>query len=223
MATQRSLKVFAGIALGLMIFLSLGIAMHGYGFQLRISGSPTFHERFDHYPVTSTMHVLGGATVLLLGGFQFWGGLRRSFPALHRNMGRVYLVFVLVGGIGGLLIAPKSDGGVSAHVGFGLLAVIWLFSGLQAYLAIRRGDVATHRAWMIRNFSLTFGAVTLRVYLGAMTAFGIPFEEAYPTVAWVSWVPNLILVEWYLALFTASRRPARSGSVEPSHAHGATA
>ena len=47
---------------------------------------------------------------------------------------------------------------------------------------------------------MTFGAVTLRIYLGLFALAGVPFEEAYPAVAWLAWVPNLLLVEWFLAL-----------------------
>jgi|TARA_B100000315_G_scaffold258485_1_gene310808 hypothetical protein len=104
-----------------------------------------------------------------------------------------------MGGLGALGAAPTATGGVVAISGFGLLGVIWLFSGAQAYRAIRAGDVQTHRAWMMRNFALTFAAVTLRIYLGVMQGgMGLSFEESYPTVAWISWVPNLLIVEWFI-------------------------
>ncbi|MBD3646826.1 MAG: DUF2306 domain-containing protein [Pseudomonadales bacterium] len=205
MATLNSTKSLrlpgTPLALALMIVLSVMIGLHALGFQLRLSGDPMFHQRFDEMPIFSSMHVIGGAIVLLVGGFQFWGGLRNRFPAIHRNLGRLYLTFVLIGGIGGLMLAPYSAGGLVAHTGFGLLAIVWLFSGWQAWAAIRARDIASHRAWMMRNFSLAFGAVSLRVYLGVLTAgFNLPFSEVYPMVAWASWVPNLILVEWYLAM-----------------------
>ena len=146
------------------------------------------------------MHVIGGGIVLLAGGFQFWQGLRLRLPRVHRWTGRVYLSFVLIGGIGGLILAPNSDGGLVANFGFGTLAVLWLFSGYQAYVSIRRGDIAAHRAWMMRNYAMAFGAVTLRIYLGMFQIWDVPFDEAYPVTAWISWVPNLIMIEWYLAL-----------------------
>ncbi len=52
---------------------------------------------------------------------------------------------------------------------------------------------------------MTFGAVMLRVYLGLFAVAGVDFVDAYPTVSWIAWVPNLILVEWYLALKAARR------------------
>ena len=51
---------------------------------------------------------------------------------------------------------------------------------------------------MIRNYALTFAGVTIRIYLGLFFASGLKFEEFYPSLAWLCWVPNLILVEWWL-------------------------
>jgi uncharacterized membrane protein len=184
----------------MMTVSSIAIGFYALAFHTRLVGNPEFHIRFDTMPVASSMHVIGGAIVLLTGALQFWQSLRTRYPQLHRWLGRIYLSFVLIGGIGGLLLAPVSQGGVVAHWGFGILAVLWLFSGARAYLTIRAGHVAAHREWMMRNFSMAFGAVTLRIYLGLFAVAGIPFEEAYPAVAWLAWVPNLLLVEWYLAL-----------------------
>ena len=64
-----------------------------------------------------------------------------------------------------------------------MLAAAWLFSALQAYLAVLRKDIASHRAWMMRNFSLTFAAVTLRIYLGMFAALDVAFDDAYQSVA----------------------------------------
>jgi Predicted membrane protein (DUF2306) len=46
--------------------------------------------------------------------------------------------------------------------GFGILAVLWFLTGLEAYRTMRRGNIKAHRRWMIRNFALTLAAVTLR-------------------------------------------------------------
>ena len=78
------------------------------------------------------------------------------------------------------------------------LALLWLFPGLMAYLAIRRRDIERHRRWMIRNFSLTFAAVTLRIYIPLSFVAGVPFEDSYPLIAWLCWVPNLLVAEWVI-------------------------
>ncbi len=190
----------SSFALWLMILLSVAIGLYAFAFQAGMQGDPQIQTWFSERPVFSSMHVIGGGIVIIIGGFQFWPKLRRGHINLHRWLGRIYLTSVLIGGFGGLVIAPSSDGGLVAHFGFGMLAILWLFTGWHAYICIRRGNIDSHRAWMMRNFALTFGAVTLRIYLGIFNVAGVEFADSYPTVAWLAWVPNLVLVEWYLAL-----------------------
>ncbi len=115
----------------------------------------------------------------LIGPFQLITRLRTSWPRVHVWMGRTYLLAVLAGGLGGLYFAPMSTAGIVGSVGFTTLAVFWLYSGAQAYLAIRRGKVQVHRRWMLRNYALTFGAATLRIELPLLLIAGVTFPAAY--------------------------------------------
>jgi uncharacterized membrane protein len=191
-----------------LVFLSLAIAGYAviaYGLRpLDSIAGPQLGATFQAHATALYSHVFASAVALGLGGFQFSSRLRTKHLRLHRWMGRVYLgVGVLIGGIAGLFMATHAFGGATARLGFGCLAVLWLYTGLRAYLAIRAGDVVVHRRWMVRNFSLTFAAVTLRLYLPAASVAGIPFEIAYPIIAWAAWVPNLIAAEWF---FNRARR-----------------
>ena len=132
MSTHALKKPLTTFALGLMTLLSIAIGLYAVAFQARMTGDPTFHARFDEMFVASTMHVIGGAVVLLVGALQFWKSLRTGYPHVHRWLGRLYLSFAIIGGIGGLILSPYSDGGLVAHYGFGLLAVVYLFSATQA-------------------------------------------------------------------------------------------
>ena len=51
---------------------------------------------------------------------------------------------------------------------------------------------------MLRSFALIFGAVTLRIYLPISFALGFEFSSSYPVIAWVNWVPNILLIEWWI-------------------------
>ena len=164
----------------------------------RISDRFQVGASFQSHKTALYSHVVGAAVALGLGAFQFSTRLRTTRPQLHRWMGRLYLgVGVLVGRHRRPDHGDARIGGLPARLGFGLLAVVWLFTGARAYLAIRSGNTAAHRRWMVRNFSLTFAAVTLRLYLPASGVAGVPFEVAYPIIAWVAWVPNLIVAEWW--------------------------
>ncbi len=148
-------------------------------------------------------HFIGGPIALFVGPFQFVEVLRRRFPGLHRGLGYLYVGGVAVSGLGGFVLAFGAFGGLTTGVGFGILAVLWLwFTGMAVWHA-RARRLALHRVWMIRSFALTFAAVMLRVYLPLLSALGASFEASYQTVAWLAWVPNLILAE---ALFVAKRR-----------------
>ena len=188
------------VVLGVVGALSLGVAAYAVAvYGLLPVGQmvhPDMRAGFAAQRLGIYAHVFGSAFALALGPLQFSARLRARNVAVHRWLGRLYLgVGVLVGGSAGLYMAVHAFGGIVSKLGFGCLAVLWLFTGLRAYLAIRAREVAAHRRWMVRNFALTFAAVTLRIYLPGSVAAGIPFEVAYPAIAWLCWVPNLVAVE----------------------------
>lgn len=185
----------------LLCLFSVGVAFYAliaYGSQpLGSMVHPDMRTVFEANRVGIYLHIFGSALALIVGPFQFSKRLRTKSLALHRVLGAIYLLpGVLVGGLSGLYMAFHAYGGPVSKCGFGLLAVIWLYSGSRAYLAIRAKDIPSHRRWMIRNFALTFGAVTLRVYLPSSFALDLDFDVAYPAIAWLAWVPNLAVAEW---------------------------
>ena len=143
------------------------------------------------------LHVAGAMLAILIGPFQFLEGMRKgSLLKIHRWLGRTYLMSVLVGGLAGLYMAPLAYGGLVTHLGFGALAILWLFSGFMAYRHIRNKNLESHREWMARNYALTFAGVTLRLWLAVFGGFGMEFLISYMIVAWLCWIPNLAVAEW---------------------------
>lgn len=158
---------------------------------------PVNDAHFGRYILPLRLHIAGGVGALLAGPWQFSERLRRTALNFHRWLGRFYLLEVALGSAAGLAMATVSEAGLATHLGFGALAVLWFFTGLQAYRKIRHGDVAAHRRWMIRNFALTLAAVTLRNYLPLfLFALHWKFEPSYIAVSWLCWVPNLVVAEW---------------------------
>jgi uncharacterized membrane protein len=193
-----------GYAVAVYALLPLGAAVH-----------PDMRTTFEaHARLAIYAHVFASAVALALGPFQFVTRLRATHSGLHRWSGRLYLgLGVLVGGIAGLFVAFSAFGGPLARVGFVCLAVAWLVSGIKAYQAIRSQDVVSHRRWMVRNFALTFAAVTLRFWLPGMIVSGVSMDVAYPVVAWLCWVPNVLIAE---LLFNKSHHHG----VQPTPASG---
>ena len=186
-----------------LMLLSLGVAGYAivvYGFMpLGAVVHPDMRATFEAQRAGIYTHIFAGLVALVIGPFQFLAAVRAR-PALHRWLGRVYLgIGVLVGGLAGLYMAFHAFGGLASRLGFGCLALAWLYTGWRAYAAIRARDVASHQRWMVRNFALTFAPVTLRLWIPGSVASGLPFELVYPVVAWLCWVPNLAVAEWLLA------------------------
>ena len=145
-------------------------------------------------------HVIAASLALLFGVVQFLSGLRGKYPRVHRWTGRFYVVFVLVAGVAGFVLAFDAMGGPIAGWGFGLLSVLWVFTTLQGLRFARNRKFGDHRRWMMRSFALTFAAVTLRLQLAGMIGIGqMTYADASLILAWSCWVPNLILVEWLIA------------------------
>jgi hypothetical protein len=144
------------------------------------------------------LHASCAGAALLLGPTQFFTGIRLRWPAIHRWIGRSYVVLCLLGGMSGAMLAWNTTAGEVARWGFGLLAVTWLCVTSLGYLAARRRDFVSHRRWMIRSFALTFAAVTLRVYMPLSMVAGLSFAVAYPAIAWLAWVPNLAVAEAWI-------------------------
>jgi uncharacterized membrane protein len=176
-----------------MLLSSVAIVAYGATYFVALPGD----KHFAKYIRPLRLHIAGGMGALLAGPWQFSSKLRARALNLHRWLGRFYLVEVLIGSIGGFAMAVVSSEGLPTHLGFGILAVLWFFSGLQAYRMVRKGNIEAHRQWMIRNFALTFAAVTLRIELPFMLALlHWPFRPSYITVSWLCWVPNLLIAEW---------------------------
>lgn len=198
-----------------MLVLCLGVAGFAlYGYFVLPPGStvsPEMKATYAAHKPRILTHVFFAVLALATGPLQFIPTIRKH-RTLHRRLGYVYFTSVFLGGLSGFALAFISAGGLTAHLGFGALAVLWLFSGYQALAAVRRRDFPQHEAWALRSFGLTFAAVTLRIYLGIFFALGVDFEVFYPLISWLCWVPNLVFVEWFIL----PARPAARATIAPA-------
>ena len=154
-------------------------------------------------------HIIASMLAILIGPVQYLPGLRKGrWLQVHRWLGRTYLLSVLFGGLSGLYMAQFAHGGIITELGFGTLAVLWLYSGTRAYRHIRNKDLEAHRQWMIRNYALTFAGVMLRVWVPLSIGLGVDFTTAYIIIGWACWVPNLFVAEWIIRRTRPARRPA---------------
>lgn len=184
--------------------LSVAVALVSYRYVLNVGPlSPDVVANLFARPWLAA-HALGAGTALLVGAFQLVPALRRR-RGLHRCLGRLYVASCMLGGLSGFVLAFGTQAGPIAGLGFGLLAPIWIYTTGKGWLTARAGDYQAHRRWMMRSFALTFAAVTLRLYLPIGMIAGLSFREIYVATAWISWIPNLLLVELWLRRGDARR------------------
>ena len=145
------------------------------------------------------VHIFLGGISLLAGFTQFFRKVRVRWLGIHKALGKIYVIAVCLSGFAGLGIAFFASGGIVAAAGFAALAILWLYTTLRAYIAIRDRKIRSHQHWMIRSYALCFAAVTLRIYLPTMVVvMGLEFISAYRLVAWLCWIPNLVVAEFLI-------------------------
>ncbi len=145
------------------------------------------------------VHIIPGGMALLVGWPQFSVRLRKNRMALHRVLGKMYMIAVAFSGFAGLYISINATGGIVAKLGFGCLAIVWLFSTFMGWKKVRKGKIIEHQQWMIRSYALCFAAVTLRIWLPSFIITGLPFLTGYVIISWLCWVPNLIVAEMIIS------------------------
>jgi len=145
-------------------------------------------------------HVLIAAVILLAGAFQIHPVLGLRWRKFHRLLGKVY-----VGGIlffsapGGFVMSLFINRGPWVLTSFVLQCAAWFVCTLLAYIRIREGNVQAHRQWILRSYALTLAAISLRIYVFfGSWSFDLAQPTAYALIAWLSWIPNLLICEIYL-------------------------
>jgi uncharacterized membrane protein len=176
---------------------------------IAIAGGPELlptNARIDASPAPLVLHVVAAAVYAVGGAFQFPARVRRRHLAWHRRAGRGLSVAGLVVAGSGLwmtLFYAGAPGGpllwtVRLTAGSAIAAGIVL-----GIAAIRRRDIAAHRAWMIRAYALAVAAGTQTFTQGLGEGlFGVNEWSTGLSVS-AGWVINAMVAEWII------RRPGR--------------
>jgi uncharacterized membrane protein len=146
------------------------------------------------------IHVFTAIFALPAGATQFSKYILKQQPQIHRLNGRLYVAsIVLLGAPSGFFIGLYANGGLSSRISFCLLGVLWAWFTAQAFLKARKGRFRDHKAYMYRSFALTLSAITLRAWKYILIGFLHPRPmDVYQVVAWLGWIPNLIIAEYLI-------------------------
>ena len=146
------------------------------------------------------IHVCASIFTLIAGFTQFNTSLLKSHPEIHRWLGKLYVyVVLLLASPSGLFIGCFANGGLYSKISFVTLAILWFWFTLKGLLAIKRKHKKNHYTYMLRSFALAFSAVTLRLWKVIIVyLFHPPPMDVYQIIAWLGWIPNLLIIEYYI-------------------------
>jgi uncharacterized membrane protein len=223
-ATSRTVPARKGewaVAVALVVLCAVPLAAGAVRLVTLAGGAAVTpeNERFFAAPLPVVLHIVAAAAYTVLGAFQFVPGFRRRQPGWHRRVGRLLVGAGLVAALSGLWMTqfyrlPAHDGALlyGFRLLFGSLMAVSLVLGV---VAIRRREVARHRAWMLRGYALGLGAGTqvLTLLLGEIV-LGPPGEVARGVLMGAAWGINLALAEWIIRRPAAP--PARAAGYDPA-------
>lgn len=175
------------------------LVMSLHFFQSEVSGILKYKDIATEklFRVAFKTHIFFGIIAIFTGPVQFLNNEKSTQGSVHRKIGYVYFVAVLVSAIFGFLVAPYAMGGIVTHIGFSILAVIWFSTIILAVRAAKRKDFITHKKWMYISYGLTFAAITQRTMLLIPLLLEVEFITIYRASAWLPWMINSGIA-WYL-------------------------
>lgn len=159
--------------------------------------------RLAAHPLRIVLHSVAGSLFLLAAPFQFSARVRSRHLSWHRWSGRILLLvafpMVLTGMYFGILLPYGGPGEV---VLIALVGTLFLVGASQAFVAIRRRQVARHREWMIRVFAIAISISTVRVAAAAgdllLTPAGIRPPAIFVISLWIGWGLTLAAAELWI-------------------------
>jgi uncharacterized membrane protein len=143
------------------------------------------------------IHVFTGMLTIIAGFTQFSKTILRKYPKLHRTMGYIYVMDVLlVTGPAAFVMSLYANGGISARISFTLLSILWIVFTAAALVFALRKKFVWHKQFMIRSYALTLSAISLRAWKVVIAcSFHIAPMDRYRIIAWLGWGLNLIIAE----------------------------
>lgn len=158
-----------------------------------------YDSRYVEQPWTAYLHIVPGAVYLIAAPLQLSRRFRTRHYRLHRMLGRFLLGLALVSGVFAIVFgAPFAFGGSGEAAATLVFGTWFLTCLLLAFRAIRHDDVALHRRWMIRAFTIGVAVGTIRIWIALFESAGVSFQDSFAPAFWVAFVLHAAAGEWWL-------------------------
>ena len=143
-------------------------------------------------------HAIFASLAFVMGAFQFSNRLRARYLKVHRIIGYVYVVSVMLGAPLAIPLAARVDTPslVAASVA---QSAGWMLCTVIALYCVRTGNIREHRKWMIRGypFAMVFTVARVIVPIPPILRSGMTGIEivVWSSIFVAAFLPSVIL-EW---------------------------
>jgi len=195
-------KILLIIGFGYFFWLMLKITLEYIPFnpnvsflmikQTEVQDRPEYLSFFYTHVYTSIFVLLSGFLAILRKDFGF-----RNF---HKNIGKIYIFLILIlAAPSGIYMGFFANGGFLSKISFVILGSLWWFTTYKAYQSARKKRFKEHKQWMWRSFALSLSALTLRIWKVIIVYLFHPNPmDVYQIIAWLGWIPNILLIEYLI-------------------------
>jgi uncharacterized membrane protein len=145
------------------------------------------------------VHGFFGAIAMAVAAFQFSNRMRARYLQVHRLLGYVYVISVVISAPLAVMVALTFSRSPSQFVANCVNSSGWVVTTAIALYCIRTGNIVRHRRWMIRSYpwamTFTFNRF-VHVFLPSTRAGHPGFEATlWLSSALAAFLPD-ILLEW---------------------------
>ncbi|MEP2026765.1 MAG: DUF2306 domain-containing protein [Reichenbachiella sp.] len=143
------------------------------------------------------------AFTLFIGPLQFIPLIRNKFPGFHRFAGRFYIIGSIVSALTVYVLLATTYTLPGAIPSLGLLAAIWLYTTIAAFIFIRKHNIIRHKEYMLRSYVCGLAFMFIRLLPEINDVIGIfnfiENDTMRRTVyEWICWVYPLVMLEFWL-------------------------
>jgi uncharacterized membrane protein len=133
--------------------------------------NPVYTSKLRPFAPFLMVHIAGGMVALLIGPLQFFSAIRHRYPRMHRNIGKTYLLAIILSGIMAFFLIIFDNLLIKGEFIFGTgtlgLALAWFITAGMAFWAIKKRNIIQHKEWMIRSYVVTSDFTAFRlIYYG---------------------------------------------------------
>lgn len=197
MATTKLLKLektdLGPLFIWVVIIFLTWLFMHGADHFLLLT--PEALGKYFKLKWVLIAHITAGGGALVLGFVQFWPKLRNFSWKLHRIIGFLYLLAILLSSSCAVILAFTTAYEINWAYAFSLQVwvTVWISATAIAYYAIIKRNVNLHKEWMVRSY-----IVTLAFIISGL-AIKIPYVQNLGTFADIS--PSFFWMGWSVPLY----------------------